>query len=182
MYSEPCARFTRSMMPKVSVSPAASRNISRPSCTPFSTWISRYSIAPSNETGALTRSRSPSCPCGSLHRALFVVGILGGGHRGGDRLDRHGALRVLHRLLDVEVLDRELVGVELEVAAQRLEVGLLQLRPHLVLVGQVALQRLGRRGDQHDRVVALRAVVGRVGVVLLLEVRDVALVLLVRQV
>src|SRR5437762_3214809 len=82
-----------------------------------STWISRYSIAPSNETGAPTRSRSRSCPSGSLHRALFVVGILGGGHRGGDRLDRHHALRVLHRLLDVEVLDRELVGVELEVAA-----------------------------------------------------------------
>src|SRR6476620_6169516 len=169
------------MMPKVSVSPAASRNISRPSCTPFSTWI-RYTIAPSNETGALSRSRYPTYRCGSLHRALFVVGIPACGHRGGDRLDGHHALRILHRLLDVEVLDRELVGVVLEVAAQRLEVGLLELRPHLVLAREVALQRLGRRGDQHDRVVALRAVVGRIDVVLLLEVGDIALVLLVGQV
>src|SRR5919108_593273 len=35
MYSEPCARLTRSMMPKIKVSPAASRNSSSPNCKPF---------------------------------------------------------------------------------------------------------------------------------------------------
>src|SRR5690554_1941506 len=36
MYSEPCVRFTKLMMPKTSVSPAASRNNSTPYCTPLS--------------------------------------------------------------------------------------------------------------------------------------------------
>src|SRR5215510_9262626 len=114
------------MMPKVSVRPAASRNISRPSCTPFSIWISRYSIAPSNETGAQARSRLPLRSRASFHRALFVIGVLARGHSRGDGLDRHHALRILDRLLDVEVLDRELIGIVLEIAAQRLEVCLLQ--------------------------------------------------------
>ena len=44
MYSEPCARLTRSMMPKTSVRPAASRNSSMPNCTPFKHCSKKYSI------------------------------------------------------------------------------------------------------------------------------------------
>ena len=36
MYSDPCARFTKFMIPNTSVSPAASRNSRMPSCRPFS--------------------------------------------------------------------------------------------------------------------------------------------------
>src|SRR5438132_12030922 len=113
------------MMPKVSVRPAASRNISRPSCRPFSIWISRYSTSRlflKRNGSAMPRSRQPSGSQASLHRALLVVRILGVLHGGGDGLHRHHAVGVLHRFLDVEVLDREVVGVVLEVAAQRLEV------------------------------------------------------------
>src|SRR5690606_507306 len=38
MYSEPCVRFTKLMMPNTSVSPAASKNNSTPYCTPLSSW------------------------------------------------------------------------------------------------------------------------------------------------
>src|SRR5579883_3680134 len=132
------------MMPKVRVRPAASRNISSPSCTPFRTWIrASMTCHPEPQAPALSEAEGRDLSCGakipryarddigvsapvSLHRALLVVGVLAVLHRGGDGLHGHQALRVLDRLLDVEVLDRELVGVELEVAAQRLEVGLLQ--------------------------------------------------------
>src|SRR4029450_7698722 len=118
------------MMPNVSVNPAASRNISRPSCTPFSIWSSRYSIPrhiPANETGARCRAPVIAERAGSLHRALLIVRILAVLHGRGDGLHRHHAFGILDRFLDVEVLDRELVGVVLEAPAQRLEVGLLHL-------------------------------------------------------
>src|SRR5713226_3264918 len=44
MYSEPWARFTRSMMPNTSVSPAASRNSSSPNCSPFRHCSTKSSI------------------------------------------------------------------------------------------------------------------------------------------
>src|SRR5258708_1811824 len=138
------------MMPKVSVRPAASRNISRPSCTPFSIWSSRYSIGSRFQT---KRERVAALPfpvgprakivVASLHRAFFSERIHRILYGRGDRLDRHHAAGILDRFLDVEILDREVVVAVLEAAAQRLEVGLLHLAADLVLVRRVALQRLG---------------------------------------
>src|SRR3546814_11220519 len=39
MYSEPCARLTKFMMPNTSVRPAAIRNSKIPNCRPFKDWM-----------------------------------------------------------------------------------------------------------------------------------------------
>src|SRR2546426_4087768 len=44
MYSEPCARLTRFMMPNTSVSPAAIRNSITPNCRPFSSCSKRRAM------------------------------------------------------------------------------------------------------------------------------------------
>lgn len=41
MYKEPCARFIRSMMPKISVKPAANKNNNMPNCNPFNVCSKR---------------------------------------------------------------------------------------------------------------------------------------------
>src|SRR5439155_3153035 len=116
----------------------------------YNTYPSYYGAQSYDAIMLIAALPSTASPRASFHRALFIVGILGGGDGGGDGLHRHHAGGVLDRFLDVEVLDRELVGVVLEVAAQRFEVGLLELGAHLVLVREIALQRFGRGGNQHD--------------------------------
>jgi hypothetical protein len=76
---------------------------------------------------------------------------------GGGRL-QHVVVAVLHHVLKIEVLDRNMIGSELEVAAHRLEIRLFQRLADRVLVGQVTLGCDHRRVDQHCRVVGLRSI------------------------
>ncbi len=69
------------------------------------------------------------------------------------------ALRVLLDFLEIEVLDRDVIVAELEVAAHGFEVGLLHLFAPLVLLGKVPFDRGDGTVDQRRRVVALGAVV-----------------------
>src|ERR1700761_991469 len=75
------------------------------------------------------------------------------------------AVRTLCDLGQVKVLDRIAVGVELEAAAQRGKVGLLQGSRDRVLVGKVALHRLDRAVDQQRRVIGLHGIGAGHGVV-----------------
>src|SRR5438874_1693392 len=100
MYSDPCARLTKLMMPNTSVSPAASRNSSTPYCRPLSSCA----------------SSSVAFIASSLHGALRVVSVGVFLQRRGDVLDRDLAA-LLHRLEGVVVLHRQVVVVEAERAA-----------------------------------------------------------------
>src|SRR3954447_483456 len=151
------------MMPNTSVSPAASRNSSRPNCNPFSDCSITTSMDPLNhaeKTAAARRRRRLFSywmhdPCQditywrtmrqknprSLHRALVGEAILVVLDDGRHRLERELAVGVLDHVLQVEVLDRNVVLAELEWAAHRSEVGLLHLGLHLVLFGHVTFDR-----------------------------------------
>src|SRR5919109_4284975 len=98
------------MMPKTSVSPAAIRNSITPNWSPLR-HCSRTSSQLTNASAL------------PLHRALVMVGVLVALEDG--LLDLHLHLRgTLHRLQQVEVLDRMVVGVVRELPARGLEVGL----------------------------------------------------------
>src|SRR5215216_2025902 len=71
------------------------------------------------------------------HLALLPVLVLVVLHNRGDGLEPV-LLAVLHGILEIEVLDRDMVRPELEVAAHRLEIGLLGRAAHLVLLGEIA--------------------------------------------
>src|SRR4051812_41920450 len=165
------------MMPNTSVSPAAMRNSMTPYCRPFSSCsktspqvICRKSCAKNKGAGApLSETCSTTLP---LHLAVLVVGVLVLLERLGDDLHLGAILAALHRLQQVEVLDRMLVDVEVELAADRVEVRLAHLLHQRLGVLQVALGAAHRRVDQHDRVVALGTVVGGRVAVLLAEVGD----------
>src|SRR5690349_24865321 len=126
MYSEPCARLTRFMMPKTSVRPAAIRNSMTPNCSP----LRHCSTTRSQFNG---RARLP------LHRTLLVVGVLVVLEDGFLNLHLDVPARALHRAQQVEVLDGGVVDVERELAARGLEVGLPHGRDHPLLVGEIAL-------------------------------------------
>src|SRR5262249_56747774 len=128
MYSEPCARLTRFMMPKTSVRPAAIRNSMTPNWSP----LRHCSTTRSQFNG---RARLP------LHRALLVVRVLVVlEHR---LLNLHLDLtaRSLHGLEEIEVLDRVVIHVVRERAARGLEIGFAHGGDHALLVAQIALHR-----------------------------------------
>src|SRR3954467_12983309 len=161
------------MMPNTSVSPAAMRKSMTPYCRPFNSCSKTKPQVMAKNKGAgaplFEKTFFKNLP---LHLAVLVVGVLVLLERLGDDLHLGAILAALHRLQQVEVLDRMLVDVELELAADRVEVRLAHLLHERLRVLQVALGAAHRRVDQHDRVVALRAVVrGRVAV-LLAEVGD----------
>src|SRR2546422_11645650 len=85
------------MMPKTSVSPAAMRNSITPNCRP---------LRPCSSASRKVR-RLP------LHRALLVVGVLVVLEHRLLGLHRELAVRRLHGLEQIEVLDREVVDVVL---------------------------------------------------------------------
>src|SRR5207244_13534280 len=98
MYSEPCARLTRFMMPNTSVRPAASRNSITPSCSPFSV-CSATRMRFMNKKGARSAPCRPPAPL-PLHLAVLRVGVLVIGEHG--LLDLHdrvgGRRRTRNRL------------------------------------------------------------------------------------
>src|SRR5687768_8050474 len=133
MYSEPWARFTKLMIPNTSVKPAASRNSRTPYCSPLSSWA----------------RRSVALMAFSLQRALAVIGVnvvlQGRGHL----CDCQLAAR-LHRLEGVVVLHRQVVVVESERPAHRLELAAGDLHRGRQLAGittgfaQCRVQQVGR--------------------------------------
>src|SRR5581483_804801 len=165
MYSEPCARLTRSMMPNTSVRPAASMNSSRPNCRPLrhcsmNSVMARKLHAFAMENGGSAYAPPPSWTAPASvrrHLALRVMDVLEILDDGGGRLE-HVLVAFLHHVLKIEILDRNVVGAELEVATHGLEVRLLERLADGVFVGQVALGRDDRGVDQHCRVVRLRPV------------------------
>src|SRR5882672_10750198 len=128
------------MIPKTSVRPAAIRNSITPSCSPLSACSRtrkrfmarkpgprderRGASVPSRGGKPAPRPRRPALPL--LHRAFLGVGILVvGEHRFLDLHHRILAGGPGDRLQEVEVLDREVVGVVAELAASGSEVRLL---------------------------------------------------------
>src|SRR5256885_10264532 len=159
MYSEPCARLTRFMMPNTSVSPAAIRNSMTPYCRPFSNCSKSRAMKNGDRPHFPKWGLSPFSP---FHLAVLRVrilvlleGLLQDAHL------RAVRPRAFHRLQQVEVLDRMVIHVVGEPSADRVEVGLAHRLDQGVGVLQVAMGGPHRRVDQHDRVVALRAVEGR---------------------
>src|ERR1700687_1344276 len=75
-----------------------------------------------------------------------------------DNLGLEFAIGTFGDLGQVEILNRIAVGIKLETAAQRREVGLFQGRRHGLLVGKVALDRLDGAINQHRRVIGLEGV------------------------
>src|SRR5262245_9849146 len=118
------------MMPNTSVNPAASRNSSRPNCSPLSSCSTTTSMDPKALIcspkkaaaaqghcrllllGASSHARllnaagdhTPEKPI-LLHRALFVEAVLVVLDDGGDRFQHELALGVLDHVLQVEILD-----------------------------------------------------------------------------
>src|SRR5712675_1422234 len=146
------------MMPSTSVRPAAIRNSITPSWSPFSNC---------SKTRARVIKKGAAAPLEKsiLERALFQLAFLMVGVLVlRERLlhDFHGdAVLVvgLDGLQQVEVLDRVVVVVELELAADRVVVRLVHCRRERLGVFQVAFGGAHRRVDEQDRVVALRAIV-----------------------
>src|SRR5262245_54139042 len=126
------------MMPSTSVRPAAIRNSITPSWTPFSSCSkTKVRVIKKGATAPFGRFSTRT----SLHLAFWVVRVLVVLE---DRLlDVHLQLaaRALDGLQQVEVLDRVVIDVVGEPAADRVEVGLLHRRHHAVHVLQVALDR-----------------------------------------
>src|SRR6185437_4126602 len=105
------------MMPNTRVNPAASKNSRRPNCNPFRHCSMKRVMM--RRLQSLTRGQAnggsapapppPSCQPGSLHRALVVEAILVVLDDGGDRPQHVVAFRIFHRILKVEILDRNVV-------------------------------------------------------------------------
>src|SRR6266403_4102742 len=64
----------------------------------------------------------------SLHRTFVVKAVLVVFDDGGDGFQRELAVGILHHVLQIEILDRDVVVAVFERAAQRLEIRLLHLR------------------------------------------------------
>src|SRR5258707_2425786 len=75
-----------------------------------------------------------------------------------DNLGLEFAIGAFGDLGQVEILDRIAVGIELEPAAQRSEVGLLQCSGPGFIVGEVAFDRLDGAVDQHRSIISLEGV------------------------
>ena len=97
-----------------------------------------------------------------------------------DCFEHHLAVGVLHGILQIEVLDRNVVVAELEAAAHGFEVGLFHRLAHRLLVACIPVGGLECGINQECRVIGLRAIERRTRAVVLLDVvGDVALVLFV---
>src|SRR5690606_41946672 len=82
MYMEPCARFTKFMMPKTRVRPAAMRKSRTPSCRPLRAWMTnrlKLTIPPRGQAGGTKAARGHAFV---LHFAHVVAVSTGGDHDG----------------------------------------------------------------------------------------------------
>src|SRR5262249_41611661 len=115
------------------------------------------------------REPLPSCssrlPRPSVrHLALLPVLVLIVLDNGGDRLEPV-FVAIPDRLLQIEVLDWNVIGSELEAAAHGFEVGLLRRAPHLILLAEIALDGSDNAVEQRHGIVGLGAIEGRVALV-----------------
>src|SRR4029079_10030456 len=141
MYSEPCARLTRSMIPNTSVNPAASMNSSRPHCRPLRHCSMKRVMARrlhicAIENGGSARAPPPSFTAPASvrrHLAFRVMTVLEVLDDRGGCLP-HELVAFLDPIIQIEVLDRNVIRSELEAAAHRLEIGLFERLTHRVLV------------------------------------------------
>src|SRR5215831_13325948 len=116
------------------------------------------------EARASAVSQLAACQWSVRHVALLKVLVLIVLH------DRRDGLQpvfvaVLHRFLQVEVLDRDVIGSEFEVPAHRFEVGLLRRAPHLILLAEIAVDGSDNAVEQRHGVVGLGTVEGRIALV-----------------
>src|SRR4051812_28586330 len=122
-----------SMTPNTSVSPAASRNSISPNCSPLrSCSRTRMLLTAGWGRGA--------CAGSVLHPAVLHVGIAAVAQdRVAERFVDQPALAVVADGAHVVVLDRVVVGVELEGPAHRIESRRLQGLAHRITVLELAL-------------------------------------------
>src|SRR6478672_6357088 len=98
MYCTPCARLMKSITPKTSVRPAATRKSSTPNCRPLSACTSKSWVVT------------------SAHAALGRPGVGVVLQHLPHRLGLELAVGALRHLAEPEILHRVVVGAELEVA------------------------------------------------------------------
>src|ERR1700726_966116 len=122
-------------------------------CFPSSRYLDAFS---SREP--VSTSLEPALACSIARRAILGVTVAVILEHLLDDFGLEFAVRALGDLGQVEILDRIAVGIELEAAAQRGEVGLFQRCYHGILVGRAALGCLGGAVDQQRRVVGLHGI------------------------
>ena len=106
------------------------------------------------------KRRLPAGPIAS-QLAVLRVGVAVVRQDLADRLDDRLAVGILLDPRRVPVLDRMLVGPELESAAHRLEVRFQHRGAERIGIGHIAIGRLQRGRDRERRVIALAGVIGR---------------------
>src|SRR4029079_9130015 len=166
MYWTPCARLMKSITPNTSVKPAAIRKSRTPNWSPFRIWTTTSPV-----------DIAPVRPLSLFHRTIFGVRIRVSGEHLFVDLSFKLAVSPLRHLHLIEILDRVVIGVELEGTTQRREVRLHQCRAQGVLVRGVSLGQLQRAIDEQCCIVGLEGVGRRNGVVFLLVVSNEFLVL-----
>src|SRR5690606_38811326 len=141
MYMEPWARFTKFMMPNTSVSPAAMRNRRTPNCRPLSAWIMKrlkLTIHPCRLCGRSAQT--------ALGRALLQVALRRKVSAGCDMHPaggtQHGFAVFIHHIHAVERRVGEMVGIELEVPPDGIEIGFFECCNKGLLVGKIAAHLL----------------------------------------
>src|SRR3984885_12952020 len=85
---------------------------------------------PTGNSGSTSYRRCFEQNLRSLHRAFVVEAILAVLDDGRDGFQRELAVGVLHHVLQIEILDRDVIVAVFERTAQRLEIGLLYLGLH----------------------------------------------------
>src|SRR5215475_2404733 len=166
MYWTPCARLMKSITPNTSVSPAAIRKSRTPNWSPFRIWTTTSPV----DIAAVR-------PFSLFHRTVFGVRIgVSGKHLFID-LSFELAVWPLRHLHLIEILDRIVIGVELEGTTQRGEVRLHQCRTQCVPIRGISFGKLQRAIDEQSCIVGLEGVSRRNRVVLLLVVGNEFLVL-----
>src|SRR5712692_4327134 len=163
MYSEPWAKFTTVISPKMSDSPVASSTKIIPSTRPVKTCA-----ASADSEMSITTSSEALLGAGAVQ--LFV-----GRHLGDDLDEAPVALRLVAALDDPEGLEGLVVAGAPPLLALVVVVdgALAERLGHLLGVG--GLGELAAAGDLHDAIVSVAAVVAGRHVELLLESLDVAL-------
>src|SRR5262249_45757513 len=166
MYWTPCARLMKSITPNTSVSPAAIRKSRTPNWSPFRIWTTTSPVD-------IALVQPPSL----FHRTVFGIWIgVSGKHLFID-LSFEPTVPSLRHLHLIEILDRVVIGVELERTTQRREVSLHQCRTQRVLIRGISLGKFERAIDEKSGMVRLECIGRRNCAVLLLVVRNEFLVL-----
>src|SRR6185437_2751463 len=105
----------------------------------------------SNDSISRDRAR-PSYQASMHHMAALVEAVLVIAEHLADDLVLQDAV-LFHDARGIEILNREMVGVESEIAAHRVEWRLLERRDDRLLVADLAMHRLHRTVERHDRII-----------------------------